>query len=156
MYTSSSNVALLPRRPYGLLGVVRSLWVLSNFRRRRRRRKAAHALALRHRQSSLLPRCHLKTTNKTAKFETLQQFFFFFALACESILIKTDSIGSRCVIGPENSLHAHPCVFRPGNVPGWGSEGVNVALRPQRPQGLKVMGRGEQDVHLDFDAAPEL
>ena len=30
----------------------------------------------------------------------------------------------------------------------------NVALRPQKPKGS--LGRGAQDVHLDFHTAPEL
>ena len=34
-----------------------------------------------------LPWCHLKTTNESAKFETLQPFF---VLACETIFIKVD------------------------------------------------------------------
>ena len=32
----------------------------------------------------LLPYCHLKTTHKSAKFENLEPFVFFFALACEN------------------------------------------------------------------------
>ena len=41
-----------------------------------------------------LPRCHLKATNKTAKFETF--FVFSFALACvflsERIALKVDAL----------------------------------------------------------------
>ena len=43
--------------------------------------------------------CHLKTTNKSAKFQThncFSVFFFFFALACEIIFIETRSTQSRC------------------------------------------------------------
>ena len=77
-----------------------------------------------------LPGSHLKTTNKIAKFETLNRFyllllFFLFALACERILIETYSIESRRAIGPENILFTvRPCIFQPGNFTGWGSEGV--------------------------------
>ena len=62
---------------------------------------------------------HLKTTNKSAKFETRQPFFFS-AQACERTVIKTRGIESRCVIGPEDILSAH---FQPGHFTGWGSEG---------------------------------
>ena len=70
----------------------------------------------------------LKTTNKSAKFEILQPFCLFFALACERIFIQTRSTESRCVKGSENiySLQAHPCIFQPENFTGWGSEGVKV------------------------------
>ena len=46
--------------------------------------------------TSLLPWCHLKTTNfnktKSAGFETCKPFFFFFALAHERIFIKCTAL----------------------------------------------------------------
>ena len=51
-----------------------------------------------------LPWCHLKTTNKSRKFEVLKPFCMFFALACERILIKTHTIEIRFVIGAGNAL----------------------------------------------------
>ena len=53
-----------------------------------------------------LPWCHLKTTNKSAKFEILTSFCCCFALACERLCIKTHGIESRWVTGPENILFA--------------------------------------------------
>ena len=40
------------------------------------------------------------------------------------------STESRPVIGPSNILFAgvYVCTFQPGNITGWGSEGVNKAL----------------------------
>ena len=49
---------------------------------------------------------HLKTTNKTAKCETLKHFCLFFALECETTFIKTHTIENGCVIGPENTPYA--------------------------------------------------
>ena len=57
-----------------------------------------------------LPWRHLKTTNKSEKSETCKPFCFFFALACETIFIKTRGIESRCAIGPENILFADASV----------------------------------------------
>ena len=55
----------------------------------------------------------------------LSRFVLFFVMACERIFIQTQSIQSRCVIGPENTrLQARPCNILPGNLTGWGSEGV--------------------------------
>ena len=54
----------------------------------------------------LMSRCHLKTTSKSAKFETLNLFVFFFALARERVAIKLHSIESRFVVGPSNILFA--------------------------------------------------
>ena len=52
-----------------------------------------------------LPWCHLKTTNKSAKFQTLKSFSLLsFAQASERIFLKTHSIESRCDIEPENIL----------------------------------------------------
>ena len=76
-----------------------------------------------------LPWCHLKTTSNSEKFQTLKPFcFLFFALARERTFIKTHSIESRWVIGPENITVCgclDPYIFQPGNFTGLGSEGVN-------------------------------
>ena len=55
----------------------------------------------------------LGTTNKNAKLEILKPFVFFFAPACDTILIKTHSIESRCVIGPGNTPFAGAYVHLP-------------------------------------------
>ena len=54
-----------------------------------------------------LPCCHLKTTNKSATFETLIVSVFFFALACERIFIKTHSIKSRCYRSEKYTVCMH-------------------------------------------------
>ena len=48
----------------------------------------------------------MKTTNKRAKFKILKPFVFFFAFARERIFIKTLTVESRYVTGPENILCA--------------------------------------------------
>ena len=61
-----------------------------------------------------LPWCYLKTTHKSAKFETFKPppplffffFFFFFALAPGRSFITTHCIESRYVTGPENEYTA--------------------------------------------------
>ena len=65
------------------------------------KRLVYHAMPL----TPSLPWCHLKTTHKSEKFETICLFVFFFALGCERIFIKTHSIDID-VIGPENILFA--------------------------------------------------
>ena len=62
--------------------------------------------------------CNLKTTNKSAKFETLKPFrLLVFALACKRLFTTTLGIESRCVTGPEKyCLQARPCIFQPGNL----------------------------------------
>ena len=66
-----------------------------------------------------LPRCHLKTTIKSAKFQTLKAFCFLFWLACERIFIKRHSIASRCVTELEKmpfagaSVHLSARTFSP-------------------------------------------
>ena len=49
-----------------------------------------------------LPWCHVKTANRSRKFEIIKPFYVFFALACEWIFIKTHAIEIRFVIGPGN------------------------------------------------------
>ena len=53
----------------------------------------------------LLPCCHMKMTNRSVKFETVEPFcLLFLALACEKIFIAMHSTKRACVIGPENLL----------------------------------------------------
>ena len=55
-------------------------------------------------------------------------YVFFFALVCERIFIKTHSIESRWVKGPETILFkVHLCIFQPGGFAGWGSGGANIS-----------------------------
>ena len=57
-----------------------------------------------------LPQCHLKTTNKSRKFEILEASCVFWALAGERIFIETHTIEIRFDIGPENILFARAYV----------------------------------------------
>ena len=72
-----------------------------------------------------MPWCHLKTTHKSAKFETF--FAFFFAPACERIFIKTKNVENRCYrTGTFTVSRRVPESFSPDFFfTGWGSEGVN-------------------------------
>ena len=63
---------------------------------------------------------------KVRNFKPLNIFVFFFALACERIFSKTDSIESRCYRS-ENILYwlqARPRIFQRKHFTYWGSEGV--------------------------------
>ena len=75
--------------------------------------------------------CHLKTTNKTGKFETLNPFLSsFFALACERTFCKT--LALKVDVFQDREIYyllAHPCNFQPGNLTGWGSEEVKSQFR---------------------------
>ena len=62
--------------------------------------------------------------NKSAKFEALKPFFFFFFLACETYTMKVDVLQDQKMYG----LQVRPCIFRPGNFTGWRSEGVKEKL----------------------------
>ena len=53
-----------------------------------------------------LPWCHLRLTNKSAKFESLSLFVFFFTLVYERIFIKTHNIKSDLLLNPQNMLLA--------------------------------------------------
>ena len=53
---------------------------------------------------------HKKKKLKNCEFETLECFVSFLALACERVFIKTHSVESRCVTGPENTLFADASV----------------------------------------------
>ena len=96
-----------------------------------------------------LPWCHFKTTNKSAKFEPLSFFLFFFAVAWEWIFIKKKkkkeqkkkkkkskkkSIALKVdVLNKTHCLQACPCIFQPGNCTGWSSEGVKSSLSQSAP-----------------------
>ena len=68
-----------------------------------------------------LPRCHLKTTHESEKFETRKPFWSSFShwhvkvSPSKRIALKIN------VTGLENMLL---CIIQPGNVTGWDSEGV--------------------------------
>ena len=82
----------------------------------------------------------MKTTNRSAKFETLKAFCLLFALACGRTFVKrlalnTDAIGpeNRLFMGPENRLlmgqekRLFPGVsmhFSARKLYSWGSGGV--------------------------------
>ena len=51
-----------------------------------------------------LPWCHLKMAKKARSLKPLTLFVFSFAPVCKKIFIKTHSIESRWVKGPENVL----------------------------------------------------
>ena len=76
-----------------------------------------------------LPWCHLKATNKRAKFETLRPFRLlirtgmwtdFFLSKC--IALKVDVSQDRKIY----CLQARPCIFQPRNFTVRGSEGVET------------------------------
>ena len=65
---------------------------------------------------------------KMTNLKPLRHFVFFFAPACESICIKTPSIGSTCAIGSEHIvLQVRVWIFQPENVVRWGSEKTKQA-----------------------------
>ena len=71
-------------------------------------------------------------TNKSAKFEILSLFVFFFTLACEGIFIKTDRIKVDVLQDQKiYCLKAWPCIFQPGNFTGLGSEGVKIGFQKE-------------------------
>ena len=81
-----------------------------------------------------LPWCHLKTTSKSAKFETLKASRFH-TNTWKDFFYQMHSAESRCVktvIGPKNVLSTavleRPCIIQPRNSTGWGSERVKLVL----------------------------
>ena len=86
-----------------------------------------------------LPWCHLKTTNKMRNLKPLSFFVFFFARAYERLFIKTHSIQSECVNGPENILFAGASVYLSARkFYRLGSEGVNIKQPFCSGRGLKL------------------
>ena len=78
-----------------------------------------------------LPWCKFKTTNKSAKFETLKPFFPFLyshwhvkGFSSKCIALKVDVLKDRKIYCSQ----ARPCVFQSGNFTGWGFEGVNSPI----------------------------
>ena len=67
----------------------------------------------------------------------LTLFVFFFALACETVFIKTPSIESRRITGPENILFADACI----HFTCFGSEGVKErAIHQDKTQHANFQG----------------
>ena len=72
-------------------------------------------------------------THKSAKFETFLSSFSHWhvkGFSSKRTALKTDVVGPETdVVGPETRcLQELPCTIQPGNVTGWGSEGVKMAL----------------------------
>ena len=89
-----------------------------------------------------LPRCRLKTTNESAKFEILMSFLFVFALACERTYIRTRSIERRFVTEPEkkHTVCRPVCArFSPEIFTGWGGEGLKHSALKRDERGSKTM-----------------
>ena len=73
-----------------------------------------------------MPWCHLKTTNKSMKFETLKPFCFLF---CNGMWKNFHQNAQhwkyiRYKTGNYIVFEAHPCIFQPGHFTSWGSEGL--------------------------------
>ena len=84
--------------------------------------------------------CHLKTTNKSGKFETLKLFGLLFShwhvkgLSSKGKALKVDVTDRKMYC-----LQSRPYIFQPGNFTGLGSEGV----KPHRVRRGKRRDRGE-------------
>ena len=74
-----------------------------------------------------LPRYHLITTNKSAKFESLSLFVFFFTLVCKMIFIKTHNIEIIFVIElPKYTFSKRVCaLFSPEILQAGAVKGLN-------------------------------
>ena len=76
-----------------------------------------------------LPRCRLKSTDKSAKFEILTHLSYF-TLVCEKISIKMHNIVNRFGIGPKSVLYASVCaLFSPEILQAVAVEGLRTAHR---------------------------
>ena len=76
-----------------------------------------------------LPWCHLKTTNKRAKFETLKHFCFLFSpgQVCQKGFSSKRIALKIAVIGPEiYCLQARLYIIQPGNLQAEAMKGLNV------------------------------
>ena len=75
-----------------------------------------------------LPWCHFKTTNKSAKFETIKPFclllshWYVKGSPPKRIALKVDLLQDKKI----DWLQARLYTFQPGNFTGWGSEGVKL------------------------------
>ena len=66
---------------------------------------------------------------KLRNLKLLGIFVSFFALTCKRIFIKTRSIESRCVAGPESILFSGASMrLSVRNCTGWGSHGVQMMM----------------------------
>ena len=73
-----------------------------------------------------MPGCHLKTTNKSVKFEILLTFVFFSALTSEWTCIKRNNIESGLLQdGKIYSFSRCECNFQRENFTDWRGERVN-------------------------------
>ena len=65
---------------------------------------------------------------KVRNWKPLSLFVCFFALACETIFIKTHSTENRCYRTGKCTVYRYvrPCIFQPEKFTDWSSEGVNV------------------------------
>ena len=91
---------------------------------------AQRCLAVCHSNWSLtpsLPRCHLKTTSKSAKFETCKPFYLLFCtgvwkdFSSKCLALKVDVLWDWKVY----CLQVCAYISRPGNFTCWCSDGVN-------------------------------
>ena len=101
-----------------------------------------------------LPRCHLKTANKSVKFEIHKSFFFFFFFHLsqwhERISVKMHNIENRFVIRPENILFCRlvrarfsPEMLRAVAVKGLNTPSLNLperSIKSQPAPWFTVMG----------------
>ena len=89
----------------------------------------------------------LKTTNNSAKPETLKPFWLLSALACERTFIKRYSIESRCITGPENILCRRArASFSPEILQAAAVKG----LKPRRCQTLVRMWKCRKETFVFF------
>ena len=68
--------------------------------------------------------CHLKTTDESSKLKTLCLLFLYWhvkGFSSKCIALKADVLQDRKIY----CLQACACIFQPGNLTGWGREGVN-------------------------------
>ena len=76
---------------------------------------------------------HLKKTNKSVKYETLQPFCFLFRTGFgedfhQNALHWKEMLQDRKI----DCFEVHPCIFQPRNFTSWGSEGVNDVTEVER------------------------
>ena len=105
--------------------------------------------------TAMLATVTLKTTIKSAKFETINAYFFslffFFFFLFISSHDHMKGFLSKCtvlkvdVVVPSTILFTgvYVCTFQPGNLIGWGSEGVKIPAEKGR-------GRNIGDILLFF------
>ena len=94
--------------------------------------------------TAMLAAVTLKTTIKSAKFETINTFFFSFFLFIPShehmkgFLSKCSVLKIDDVVVPSNILFTgvYVCTFQPRNCIGWGSEGVKIPAEEGRGRNI--------------------